>query len=411
MKIKPGDVRIPAEILIEFQDIVNVLAKIIVVPAALILTYHSANTEVLCASETTGNPYKTGEIIPGEDRVCRETAAAKDMFLIADGTKVKNWQDSFPAKKGMVSFLGSVMLWPNDDIFGIICVLDSKENQYHTLHKKLLSRFKKEVETLLWLLCSQAESKKNKIDLKGAEDKLESVGILAGGIAQDFNSLLSVIIGNISLTRMEIPPGEKAYDLLLEAEKASCQAADIAGKLIIFSEGGWLVRREESLSSLLKESIDASSLKSKISFTLIIPPAFPPVFVDEGQFNQVLQNIFLNAAEAMPGGGVVRISARTFKVENDEFPPLQPGEYVRLLIEDQGTGIPQEHLDKIFDPYFSTKNSLTQRGMGLGLSICYSIIKKHEGWITVESEAGAGTTVYLYVPVFNENIEKESINF
>jgi len=410
MKIKPEDVTIPAEILMEFQDIVNVLAEIIAVPAALILKYHSANTEVVCASETTGNPCKAGEMIPGEDVISREIAAAKDMFLIDDGTKTKNWQDGFPGKQNMVSLLGAILLWPDNEIFGTICVMDSKKNRYKTPHKKLLSRFKKEVETLLRLLCSQAESKKNKIDLKGAENKLESVGVLAGGIAQDFNSLLSVIIGNISLTRMEIPPGEKAYDLLLEAEKASCQAADIAGKLITFSEGGWIVRREESLSSLLKESTDGSSLKSRISFTLDIPFALPPVFVDEGQFKQVLQNIFLNAAEAMPEGGVLRISAAALRIENDESLPLQPGEYVRLSIKDQGTGIPPEHLNKIFDPYFSTKNSLTQRGMGLGLSICYSIIKKHEGWIAVESEDGVGTTVYLYVPVFIEDIEGNAIN-
>lgn len=410
MKIKREVITIPDEILMEFQDIVNVLAEIIGIPAALILTFNSTNTEVVCANETTDSPYKTGEIIPGEDSIFRKIEAAKDIFLIADGTKTKNWLNSIPGKKGMVSLLGSVLLWPDNKIFGAICVMDSKKNHFNTRHKKLLSRFKKEVETLLRLLCSQAESKKNKNDLKRADERLESVGLLAGGIAQDFNSLLSIIIGNISLTRMEIPPGEKIYDLLLEAEKASCQAADIAGKLITFSEGGWLVKREESVSSLLKEIIASNPLKQGISFTLDIPVGLPAVLVDEGQFKQVLQNIFLNATEAMPGGGAVTISAGTFKIEKDEFPPLQPGEYVRLSIKDTGSGIPQEHLDKIFDPYFSTKNSLTQRGMGLGLSICYSIIKKHEGWITVESEAGAGTTVCLYIPVFSENRAAETIN-
>lgn len=410
MKFKPEEVTIPAEILMEFQDIVNVLAETMAVPGALILTNQSANTKVVCANETTGNPYRTGEIIPGKNIFYDKIAAEKDLFLIADGTKVNSWQDTFPGKKGMVSLLGTGLLWPNNEIFGAICVIDSKKNYYKPSQKKLLYRFKKDVETLLRLLCSQAESKKNKIDLQGAEDKLESVGILAGGIAQDFNSLLSVIIGNISLTRMEIPPGEKAYDLLLEAEKASCQAADIAGKLITFSEGGWLVRREESVSALLKESTDGNLLKAKVSFSLDIPFALPPVFVDEGQFKQVLQNIFLNAAEAMPEGGEVKISAAALRIEDDELPPLLPGEYVRVSIKDQGAGIPQEHLDKIFDPYFSTKNSLTQRGMGLGLSICYSIIKKHEGWIAVESEDGSGTTVYLYVPVFTEDIKGNSIN-
>lgn len=410
MNIKAKNINIPTEMLNEFQDIVNILAETIAVPAALILQLSSPHCEVLCASESENNPYQAGDRIPLEDQLCKDIITTKEEVLIPNILFDKKWKESFPSKQGMVSCLGRVLLWPNDEIFGIICILDAKENHYSILHKKLLFRFKREVETLLGLLFSETESKKDKIDLKGAEEKLESVGILAGGIAQDFNSLLSVIIGNISLARMEVPPGEKVYDLLLESERASCQAADIAEKLITFSEGGWLVRREERLSTILKEIIYSSTLGSRVSFNINIPKNLSTIFVDEGQFKQVLLNILLNAADAMPEGGEVGIHAKEISEEEVDVPALKPGQYVKLTIKDQGPGIPKENLDKIFDPYFSTKNSLSQRGMGLGLSICYSIIKKHEGWITVESEEGVGTTVCLYVPVFSEEREKDTLN-
>lgn len=410
MNDKLADPEIPGEILSEFQDIVDLLAEIIAVPTALILKVNSPYIEVLCTNNSGGNPFKTGERIPLEDQFFTDIISEKREFSVAKISTNKKWETSFPGKQGMVSFLGDVLAWPKEKTFGIICVMDAKENKFSSLNKKLLTGFKRAVEKALRLLYSETESLKHKSDLKGAAEKLESVGILAGGIAQDFNSLLSVIIGNISLARMEVPPGEKVYDLLLESEKASCQAADIAEKLITFSEGGWLVRREERLVSLVKEMINSSSLPPGISFNINIPLNLPSIFVDEGQFKQVLLNIFLNAAEATPAGGEVRIHADNITVENNEFPMLKPGQYVKLSIKDRGPGIPKEHLKKIFDPYFSTKNSLDQRGMGLGLSICYSIIKKHEGWITVESGEGAGTTVCLYIPVFDEKSAEKALN-
>lgn len=234
--------------------------------------------------------------------------------------------------------------------------------------------------------------------LKGKQ--LESVGILAGGIAQDFNALLSIIIGNISLARMEVVPETKIYKLLAEAEKASLQAADLAEKLITFSGGGWLVRREERLPTILEELLQSGALDDRLSYKLDIPYGLSPIFVDEGQLRQVFLNILHNAAEAMPDGGEIVIRAENVSLRNPRFGTLQAGNYVKVKIEDQGRGIPPEHMDKIFDPYFTTKDNLNQQGMGLGLAISYSIIKKHKGHIAVKSIEGQGTVVTLYIPAF-----------
>lgn len=410
MNVKQKDAKIPGGILTDFQDIVDVLVQAIAVPAALIMRFDSPDIEVLCAGEAAANPYKPGDRYHMDDPFCHEIFLALAGIAEFDALADEEGAKSFTGKGGMVSCIGASLVWPDKEIFGIICVMDTKKNHYTNLHKKLLSRFKREVEIILQLMYFEIESAKNKIDLKGAEDKLKSVGILAGGIAQDFNSLLSIIIGNISLARMEVPPGDKVYDLLLESEKASCRAADIAEKLITFSEGGWLIRREENMDEILHEVIESHALQSRLSFNINIQRGLPSIFVDEGQFQQVLLNILLNAAEAMPGGGEVRISALLVTIEKGDFPPLKPGEYIKMAIKDHGPGIPKAHLDKIFDPYFSTKNSVSQLGMGLGLSICYSIIKKHEGWIAVESVEGGGTTVYLYIPVFDENSEKKLLD-
>lgn len=241
------------------------------------------------------------------------------------------------------------------------------------------------------------------------DKKLESVGILAGGIAQDFNALLSIIIGNISLARLEISPDDKIYKLLVEAEKASVQAADLAEKLVTFSSGGWVIRREERLLPILKEILASGALDDRVSYKMDIPDDLGPIFADEGQLKQVFLNLLQNAAEAVPQGGEVYIQAESIFLEKPAYGSLQPGKYIKVTIKDQGRGIPGEHLDKIFDPYFSTKDSLSQKGMGLGLAICYSIIKKHKGHIKIESEVGIGTTVYLYLPACSEHNNQEPI--
>jgi PAS domain S-box-containing protein len=232
--------------------------------------------------------------------------------------------------------------------------------------------------------------------------KLESIGMLAGGIAHDFNNLLSIIMLNLSLVQDSLRPDEKAYQLLKKAGETSLKAADLAAKFLPLTPGLPLQRQEISLSTLLKNVEDRGMPGEKITYNIYIPPDLPPIYGDDVQLEQVMQNLFRNAVEAMPGGGAITVNALGFTIETGSKLLLKEGEYVNVFIKDSGSGIQQEYMEKIFDPYFSTKERITHKGMGLGLTTCYSIVKRHKGHIAVESKKGEGTTVILYLPVFRQ---------
>lgn len=231
--------------------------------------------------------------------------------------------------------------------------------------------------------------------------KLESVGILAGGIAHDFNNLLMAILGNISLAKYYTDKKlnqEEIIDVLEGAETASMRASELTKLLITFSKGGTPVKRVASASDLLKSAVSFALNDADVTCNLIIPVGLWPVEVDEGQLKWVVNNVVCNAQEATPTGGIINVIAQNITVSEKEGFSLKEGKYVKISIQDTGVGISKENLVKIFDPYFTTKEMSSQKGMGLGLSICYSIIKSHGGTIAVESEIGVGTTVDIYLP-------------
>ncbi len=223
--------------------------------------------------------------------------------------------------------------------------------------------------------------------------KLESIGILAGGIAHDFNNILTIVLGYISLAKHSVKSGEIAR-ILLEAEKASLRAKDLTHQLLTFSRGGSPVKRAISISETIRESANFALRGSNVRCEFGMKEPLWSVEADEGQIGQVIQNLVINANQAMPGGGTIRIVARNFAHDGGTEIPLPAGRYVMVAIEDRGTGIPKENLQKIFDPYFTTK----EKGSGLGLAIVYSIVRNHGGHIKVESTRGSGTTVTFYLP-------------
>ncbi len=247
------------------------------------------------------------------------------------------------------------------------------------------------------LISDITERKRLEEDLLKAK-KLESVGILAGGIAHDFNNLLSIILGNISFARMHLHADNRATAFLTDAERACGHAKELSYRLLTFSKGGEPVKRVTSIAGLIRESAALVLSGSNIACDLCIPEGLCPVEVDCGQMQQVLNNLLLNAKEAMPGGGHIRISAENIALTEHDRPPLPAGRYLMMIVRDEGKGIPEEHLEKIFDPYFTTKGPGSRRGMGLGLSICHSIISKHAGLITVRSGEGRGTEFAVYLP-------------
>jgi signal transduction histidine kinase/ABC-type amino acid transport substrate-binding protein/ActR/RegA family two-component response regulator len=225
--------------------------------------------------------------------------------------------------------------------------------------------------------------------------KLESLGIFAGGIAHDFNNILSAIVGCISLARMKINDREKSAKFLAEAEKAGLRARRLTEQLLAFSKGGYPVKHIADVVEVVKESADfiMSGSKTALSYNMASDDVFK-ADIDKGQISQVIQNIVLNASQAMPSGGVIIISIRNQYIEESNSMTLPEGNYVAVSIKDEGEGIENKNLKKIFDPYFTTKND----GNGLGLTICHSIVKKHGGAIDVESKPGKGSVFTIFLP-------------
>jgi two-component system cell cycle sensor histidine kinase/response regulator CckA len=228
--------------------------------------------------------------------------------------------------------------------------------------------------------------------------KLESLGILAGGIAHDFNNLLVGIMGNVSLSMLDIDPASVAYKQLEVAERASLRAQNLTQQLLTFSRGGAPVKKIIAVDPVVREAVEFSLRGSGVTCAVELPPDLWPVVADAGQIAQVINNLVINADQAMPGGGAITVRAENDDSAHQKVPALKPGRYIRLSVRDSGIGIPREHIDKIFDPYYTTK----QKGSGLGLAVTYSIIRKHDGHITVESAPGAGTTFTVYLPACND---------
>lgn len=243
------------------------------------------------------------------------------------------------------------------------------------------------------------ERRKMEKELMKAQ-KLESVGLLAGGIAHDFNNALTGILGNISLAKMLVDPEDKIFKRLTSAERATLRAQKLTHQLLTFAMGGVPIKQIISIAELLEESIDFTLKGSNIRCNYSIAKNLWPVEIDEGQINQVISNLAINAQQAMPEGGILKVRAENITADIDNPFLLKGGNYITISIEDNGIGIPQEQLSRIFDPYFTTK----QKGSGLGLATTYSIIKNHDGHIMVESKLGIGTIFHIYLPASGKEV-------
>jgi len=245
----------------------------------------------------------------------------------------------------------------------------------------------------------QARTEKELLKVK----KLESIGILAGGIAHDFNNILTAILGNINLALFDTDLKDDTKKLLSEAEKASIRAKDLTQQLLTFAKGGEPVKEVASLDTVIRDSANFVLHGDKVACRFDIPDNLRLVDIDKGQISQVIQNIVLNASHAMPEGGIITVTCENVSsIETPNTSTLPKGLFVKIYIRDEGIGMSANIVEKIFDPYFSTK----QEGSGLGLAITHSIIIKHGGHISVESSPGVGTTFTLYLPASGHESEK-----
>ena len=229
--------------------------------------------------------------------------------------------------------------------------------------------------------------------------KLESLGVLAGGIAHDFNNILTAILGNLSLIEVSLASNpDTVRDMAHQARKAALRARDLVRQLQTFAKGGEPVRSTAAIDEIIRESAGFVLRGSKVACSYHFPPDLWFADIDASQISQVIQNLVINAKQAMPGGGRMVITcANVTKGEHDPL-PLANGLYIRVSVRDQGVGMPADTLGRIFDPYFTTKET----GHGLGLAICHSIVRRHGGYITVSSEPGAGTECTFYVRASKE---------
>ena len=281
----------------------------------------------------------------------------------------------------------------------MVCRLQTKQAEWRWFESHI-HPFRTSLGTVVGVIVTRDITERKRLEEERVRAvKLESVGLLAGGIAHDFNNILTAVFANIGLAKMltakhSLPSEDKVVERLSAAEKACLRARDLTKQLLTFAKGGAPVKSTTAIASIITDTVQFALRGADVRCTMHIADDLWPVDVDEGQISQVLQNLVINADQAMPEGGIIGVEAENYSLSSYVGLPLQPGNYVRVCVMDQGIGIPQEHLSKIFDPYFTTK----QKGSGLGLATTYSIIKRHEGHIAVTSSLGKGTSFTFYLP-------------
>lgn len=241
--------------------------------------------------------------------------------------------------------------------------------------------------------------------------KLESLGMLAGGIAHDFNNILTGIITNLFMAKCTLPQTSENYNLLVDAEKACFRASRLTKQLLTFSKGGAPMKEVSSIRAIIEDTVGFCLSGSNATYSLELPDDLLAVNIDKGQIDQVINNLLLNALQAMPSGGMITVKAENVTLTKDmsepailRNPSMKPGRYVKVSVIDEGAGIPRKDIEKIFDPYFTTK----PKGTGLGLTTSYAIIKNHDGMITVDSEIEQGSVFSFYLPALDVSLENSS---
>ena len=249
------------------------------------------------------------------------------------------------------------------------------------------------------LLKFHTEKKKNEIELQKME-QLKSIGRLAGGLAHDFNNILAAVYGNVSLAIMKLTKDHPSYEYLITTESSIGRATKLTQKLLTFSKGGSPSKKDADLLKIIKETVTFNLSGSKLKPHFKFAENLFNTRVDEAQMEQVFSNLTINADQATPESGNLFIVVENAVIKEGSIPSLTPGNYLKIIIKDEGIGIPKENIDKIFDPYFTTK----QTGNGLGLATIYSIIEKHSGYVKIESEVDKGTTFIIYLPASKSQI-------
>ena len=232
--------------------------------------------------------------------------------------------------------------------------------------------------------------------------KFQSIGLLAGGLAHDFNNSLVGILGNIQLLEMSKNLIDEQWEILSDLKDSTLKAAKLVKKFLTFSKGGKPVKKPEDILNIIDESAKKSLRTSIISYQCSVENVIPFILIDKDQIQQALSALLVNAKESMVKGGIIKISLSTVDIDDQSSIPLSSGKYLRIAIKDNGIGIPEINYEQIFDIFFSTK----MEGRGLGLPISLSIVQNHGGLINFSSKEGVGSIFYMYLPIIKEIAEK-----
>lgn len=318
------------------------------------------------------------------------------MFLHPDWKE--HFQEHFPRFKAVGEVLGAEFVMRKKDGTDVLVASQGKIGtnargefqQTHCVFQDITMLRKAETDRKQledWLIESQ---------------KMDAISTLAGGIAHDFNNMLGVISGNVSMALSVLNEDHELYKMLSDAQEGAKQAQHLTHQLLTFARGGEPVKSIADINSLLQETVRFATSGTKARCDFNLADNVSPVEVDAGQFHQAISNLIINAIQAMPEGGIIQIETENTDTGSPQSIPLPQGAYVRINIADHGTGIPPEHMSKIFNPFYTTKH----QGNGLGLATTFSIIRRHHGYISVESEPGVGTTFNIYLPVSEKSIQQ-----
>ena len=343
---------------------------------------------------------RVGKVVDWNKRFLEMWRVADDLITLRDDYQLRAFVlDQLANPAEFAAMVTDLYKKPEEESLDILRFKDGRIFERYSRPQHLNNH----IVGRVWSFRDITERKRMEEELQKSQ-KLESLGLLAGGIAHDFNNLLTGIMGNISLAKMHLDPSAKPFTRLMEAERACDLTRDLTGQLLTFARGGAPVKKLDSMTRIIMDTAGFVLHGSNVRCEFLLPEDLWTVEVDGGQMNQVINNLIINADQAMPDGGIITVQAENVSLSADDTLPLPEGRFVHILIRDLGIGIPEENMPKIFDPYFTTK----KKGSGLGLASVYSIIIKHGGYVGVESKPGVETTFHLYLPASMKCLVKET---
>ncbi len=377
-------ISIPDHLVQKWQRIVNIIAKVIQVPAALIMKVDPPYLEVFCSSDSKNNPYKLGYREHWSGLYCEHVLRTKEDLLIPNALQDKHWDNNPGIKLGMISYFGLPLFWPEGEAFGTICVLDSKENSYNTIYKDLILQFKGLIEAHLELMWNIADRERMEEELI-SKKKLTVLGQLTTGVGYELRDSLGSIKNAVYLLNMILEePEPEVKESLAILEKEVETSENIIRSLLDYAQPRALNVSIVDINDLLRIVMSRITIPENIELASQLDEKIPSILADPDQLTQIFRNIISNATYALHDGGQLFIRTK-----------VTDPEWVTISFTDTGVGIPKKNLDHLFEPLFTTK----PKEIGLGLAVTKTFVETHGGSIEVQSELGRGCTFKVRLPI------------